>query len=161
MRQTLLNICLTAIALSLFKMLVPENSLKKQTDFLIACFFTASLLFLFTSGGINLAGAIDLSANAASYADLSERYAEAQKHAIGVQMRERIGALLAKEGVYPDEIYTIVNISGKYSISISEIRLVFRDKGEYPESVMETLKKGVALTQKEVGDSILVSGELK
>jgi len=159
MRQAILNICLVAIALSLFKTLIPETSMKKQTDFLVACFFTASLLFLFTKGGINLAANIDFSAEETAYADFGERYAETQKRAIGVQIKERIGGVLAAEGIYPDEIYTVVNISNKYSISINEIRLVFRTGSD--ETVMETVKKAVAVAQKEVGDSILVSGELK
>jgi len=159
MRQAILNICLVAIALSLFKTLIPETGMKKQTDFLVACFFAASVLFLFTKGGIDLVKNIDFSAEQAAYADFGERYAETQKRAIGVQIKERIGGVLAARGIYPDEIYTVVNISNKYSISINEIRLVFRADPE--NEVMEVMKEAVAVAQKEVGDSILVSGELK
>jgi len=162
MRQVLLNICFVAVALSLFKMLVPENSMKKQTDFLTACFFTASVLFMFTAGRVNLADALDLNSEiipkTTNFADYGLKYAEAQKKAIGAEIREKVGALLSADGIYPDEIYTVVNISGKYGISINEIRLVFRDRGE---ETFEIMSRATAAVQREVGESILVSGELK
>jgi len=154
MRIILLNICLTAIALCLFKMLIPENSMKKQADFLIACFFLASLLFFFTSGGIDFSSALTVPEGEVPYVNFEETYQKAQQRVIGIEMRNRINAVLELEGIYPEEIYTIVNISGKYSISINEIRLVLSDKED-----MEILKKAIYITQKEVGDSILVSGD--
>ncbi|MCL2633894.1 MAG: hypothetical protein FWD34_05195 [Oscillospiraceae bacterium] len=162
MNQVLLNICLTAIGLCLFKMLIPENHMKKQTNFLVACFFLASLLFFFTSGGINLAGALDFSSSETSYINFEEHYMNAQKRAveneIGKEMKTRIEPILAEEGIYPQEIYTIVNISDTYSISINEIRLVFP---EMTEESLEVMKKAIDITQEEVGDRILVSGDFK
>ena len=163
MKQILLNICLTAIALCLFKMLIPENTIKKQADFLIACFFVASLLFFFTSGEIDFTDTVDFSRNETPYVDFTYEFNEAQKRAIGNEMKLRLSGILEKEGIFPEEIYTIVNISGMYSISINEIRLVFHFNGEEneeSEECIEIMKKAIHITQKEVGESIIVSGEI-
>jgi len=161
MREILLNICLTAIALCLFKMLVPENTMKKQADFLIACFFLSLLIFFFTSGRANFAYNTDFSGvEVVGYVDFDEQYAEAQKRAIQREIKSALSRILADEGILVQEIYTTVNISDKYSISIIEVRLVFLKKGgEEDEEEIETLKKAVSIAQKEVGDDILITGE--
>jgi len=166
MREILLNICLTAIALCLFKMLIPENVMKKQANFLIACFFFASLMFFFTSGRINFAYGADFGGETIPYINFDEGYTEAKREAIATEMRARLNAVLVKENIYPMEIFTIVsisdNISDKYSISINEIRLVFRSKGdEEDDEEIEILKKAVQIVQKEVGKDITITGEFK
>ena len=166
MREILLNICMTAIALCLFKMLIPDNSMKKQADFLISCFFLASMLFFFTSGRMDFAKGADFSQETIPYINFDEEYAKAQRNAIGNEMRLKIMNVLADEGIYPEEIYVIVNISGKQSISINEIRLVFlkqTDSEEFEESEeeIEILREAVRITRKEVGRDITVTGEFK
>jgi hypothetical protein len=181
MREILLNICLTAIALCLFKMLLPENTLKKQADFLIACFFLASLTLFFTSGRVNFANGLEFSEENIPYIDFEEEYANAQKRAIEREMKARIQRVLAAESLLAEEIYVFVNISDKFSISITEVRLVFlgdgavphNDEGEQEDEIdeinetndeinpaLETLKQAIHIVQKEVGDSVLVTGML-
>jgi len=190
MREVLLNICLTAVALCIFKMLVPENSMKKQTDFLIACFFLASLAVFFTTGRINLnninaESLLDFSSADIPYSDFEAAHANAQMRAIEREMQSSILKILADEEIFPKEIYINIsindNISDKYSISINEIRLVLdlehensrainqeedAEENEFVENEpndesLEILKKAMQIIQKEVGDKILITGEFK
>ncbi|MCL1788771.1 MAG: hypothetical protein FWG33_00250 [Oscillospiraceae bacterium] len=190
MREILLNICLTSIALYLFKMLIPENTFKKQTDFLVACFFLSVLAFFFTSGRINLAHGINFSDEKLPYVNFEEEYAHAQKRAVEREIHANVSRVLSEEEIFPEEIYVIVNISDKYSISINEIRLVLakqnsegelglpgglaaetqeslhdevadKEDDEPNEEELEKLREAVQIVQKEVGGTIIVSGEFK
>ena len=42
-------------------------------------------------------------------------------------MSDKLYSLLNSSGIYPDEIHVIVNISGLYSISITQVKLVFSE----------------------------------
>ncbi|MCL1866651.1 MAG: hypothetical protein FWF82_04505 [Oscillospiraceae bacterium] len=166
MREILLNICLTAVALCLFKMLIPETSSKKQTDFLISCFFLASLIFFFSSDTVSLGAVYGEESPQINipYIDFDSQYADAQSKAVEGEMNRLVRRILADENIFPEEIYTIINISDKYSISINEIRLVsIKEKTDETDEVSETqleeLKKAIQIIQKEVGDSIIISGE--
>ncbi|MCL1902923.1 MAG: hypothetical protein FWF94_00710 [Oscillospiraceae bacterium] len=182
MREILLNICMTSIALCLFKMLIPENSLKKQTDFLVACFFLSVLAFFFTSGRVNFAEEATFIIENIPYADFNEEYVNAQKRAVERETQASLLRVLNDGGIFPEEIYVIVNISDKYSISINEIRLVLvsvrqeTDGGdetvepgdshtdtesEPSEKELNELKEAVKIVQKEVGGNILISGEFR
>jgi len=170
MREALLNICLTAIGLCLFKMLLPENAMKKQAEFLICCFFLTSLLFFFSAGRVNLANGADFDLVEIEYSDFEHEYLLVKRQAVAVEMRQRLNVILNAEKIYPQEIFTIVNISDKYSISINEIRLVFAkqeltdsddDSDDVGEEELEMLKKAIHIVQKEVGADISVTGEFK
>jgi hypothetical protein len=160
MREILLNICLTAIALCLFKMLIPEKGLEKQTNFLISCFFLASMVFFFTSGRINFAYDAEIVRESIPFADFDEAYERAQSTAINREMSTFLTKRLEEEDIFPYEIQTFINISDKYRISINEIRLVLNGD-EDNEEELEILKRAISITQKEVGESIFVTGEFK
>jgi hypothetical protein len=141
-------------------MLVPENTMKKQADFLIACFFLSSLVFFFTAGRINLGEGFDFGFETVAYRDFDEEYTKAQIRAARQEMSRILSTALADEGIFPQEILTSVNISDKYSISINEIRLVFLKKeDEENDEEIEMLKQAVYIVQKEVGGDILITGE--
>jgi len=171
MREIILNICLTAIALCLFKMLLPESSMKKQTNFLIACFFLASMMFFFTTGRINFAHGAEFdiglfSGEGISYANFDEEYAEAVRRATERELHSKLLRVLDEEDIHLEEIYVSVNISDKYSISINEIKLVFlsQDVNEESEEFQEQLKvlrNAIHIVQKEVGGRVFVTGEFK
>ena len=164
MRDILLNICLTAVALCLFKMLIPENSMKKQTDFLVACFFLASLVFFFTSGSVNITyGAEHNDINIdIPYINFDEEYTKAQKRAIDREIDFTLSRLLARENIFPQEILTNINISDELCISINEIRLVFlKAEDEENDEEIEILREAMSIVRKEVGESILITGEFK
>jgi hypothetical protein len=125
-------------------------------------------MFFFTSGRVNLTdgdfGGV-FSVDEIPVVDFDEEYSEAQRRIISNEMQSRLNRILAAEGIEPEEIYTIVNISDKYSISINEIRLVFPKSAdsdvEAGEQEMEILKNAIHIVQKEVGKGILVTGEFR
>ena len=120
------SICVAAIAMALFKMLIPENKFKKQLSVLVAC------VFLLT--GITAASGAELDINEdkfelginADYISFSERVNEDLKKRICDEMRDKLRNLLNENEIYPEEIHIIVNISGLYSIDITQVELVFR-----------------------------------
>ncbi|MCL2755422.1 MAG: hypothetical protein FWD35_06890 [Oscillospiraceae bacterium] len=162
MREVLLNICLISVALSLFKMLLPETAAKKQVHFLLACFFLSALVTLFTNGRADLAGGLDAGAfklEEIPYVDFAQELEAAQINAVSREAaretRYRVAEVLAKQNIFPQQIIASVNISDDHSISISEVRLV------YPNlDLFEEMTAAVHITQKEVGDKVLVSGML-
>jgi hypothetical protein len=150
-------------------MLLPENVMKKQVDFLIACFFLASVLFFFTTGRFDLAQGLnldDFSHNEHSYTDFEREFTAAQVRAVEREvqreMRFRIAEILAEQGLFAQEICTSVNISDSHSISISEVRLVFAVQGDEPgDEELAMLRDAIHIIQKEVGERVLVTGEIK
>ena len=174
MREILLNICLTAVALCLFNMLIPDTTAKKQTDFLISCFFLVSLVFFFTSGSVNIAEGLELSGfenafdnSRIDFVDFDTAYINAQKNMIEREISDALKKALreADEEIPVQEIKVFVNISDKFSISIIEIQITLTKKGgdELDESAedIEALKKAVQIVQKEVGIDILITGIFK
>jgi hypothetical protein len=150
MREILLNISMIAVATALFKMLVPENSFKKQIGFLIACFFITATVSLITGTELDLGDFPGVESGSESrFTDFSEQTTQQRKRAIAEELSGRVNETLALAGIYPSKIYVIVNISGLYSISINEIKLVLP-----PES---DLTRASALVEKEVGEGIKVT----
>ncbi|MDR2531809.1 MAG: hypothetical protein LBC82_03095 [Oscillospiraceae bacterium] len=154
MREMILNICFVAAAAALFKMLVPENSFKKQIGFLTACFFITAVISLVSGANLNFdeISGIDLG-DTSGFIDFSEQTTSARKRAIGEEMSGRVRDVLEQSGIYPSKIYVIVNISGLYSISINEIKLVLPPDANFTEAS--------ALVEKEVGTGIKVTIEVR
>lgn len=121
----LTTLCMAALSCALFRMLVPENKFSKQISLLIAG------VFLLT--GITTLGSADLSFDTEQYriqfeeynADISSGVNEQLQQKVCKEMSDKIYALLNERGIYPDEIHIIVNISGLYSIDITQVELVF------------------------------------
>jgi hypothetical protein len=132
MRTILLNICFIATATALFRMLIPENSFKKQIGFLISCFFITAVISLVRGVDINFDGfdGVEFGADS-SFIDFSEQTTSARKRAIAEELSGRVREVLAASEIYPSKIYVIVNISGLYSISINEIRLVLPPDADF------------------------------
>lgn len=125
--QFLSTVCMAAIASALFRLLVPENRFAKQISLLVAA--------LFLLAGINAVKSADFSFDKTQYSyeadadyigfsgDINK---ELQKK-ICSEMSDKLYSLLNSAGIYPDEIHVIVNISGLYSISITQVKLVFSE----------------------------------
>jgi hypothetical protein len=160
MREVLFNICMVSIALCLFKMLLPETALKKQANFLIACFFLSALLHFFTSGNVDLSQGLSPDTFAIEeipHRDFEHEFRAAQERAVAREVSRAaeftIAQVLAEQNIFPEQIIANINISDEHSISISEVRLVFQSIDE-----IESLVKAVHITQKEVGERVLVTG---
>ena len=105
----LTTLCMAALATALFRMLVPENNFSKQISILIAAVFILT--------GIT---AEELGDQISS--DVNEQI----RQKICSDMSDRIFALLNSREIYPEEIHIAVNISGLYSINITQVELVFK-----------------------------------
>jgi hypothetical protein len=152
MRVILLNICFIAAGSALFRMLVPENSFKKQISFLISCFFITAVVSLVRGVNIDFDSFDGVEfGEQASYIDFTEQTTSARKRAIAEEMSLRVRGVLEAEEIYPSKIYVIVNISGLYSISINEILLVLPGDADF--------SRALALTQRAVGRDIKVTAE--
>lgn len=137
--QFLSTVCMAAIASALFRMLVPEERFAKQLSLLIAG--------LFILAGVNAVKSCDLSIDKLQYSyedsvdyigfsgDINR---ELQKKICG-EMSDKLYAMLNAEGIYPEEIHVIVNISGLYSISITQVKLVFDESQRSAAEAAEKL----------------------
>ena len=123
----LTTLCMAALSCALFRMLVPENKFSKQISLLIAG------VFLLT--GITALKHAEFNVNTEEYRAQFEEYGveissgvnEKLRQQICGEMSDRIYALLNERGIFPQEIHVIVNISGMYSIDITQVELVFTD----------------------------------
>ena len=83
MKEMIVSVCLVSVATAIFKMLVPENSFKKQISFLIACFFAISLMSILTKGKFE----VDFSSEAFNqqndFLDISKRVNEKAYRELG------------------------------------------------------------------------------
>ena len=120
--EFLATVCTAAIAVALFRMLVPESKAAKQVSLLTAAVFMLTMLTSAAGAQIDLGA---LSPAAQEYTDMSEGVNRELQKRVCSQMEERVSALLHEKGYYPSQIHIIVNISGLYSISITQVRLVF------------------------------------
>lgn len=123
--QFLSTVCMAAIASALFRMLVPENRFAKQLSLLIAGIFVLA--------GVNAVRGADFSfgktqysyEDSADYIGFSGDINRELQKKICSEMSDKLYTLLNSNGIYPKEIHVIVNISGLYSISITQVKLVF------------------------------------
>ena len=121
----LTTLCMAALSCAIFRMLVPENKFSKQISLLIAA------VFLLT--GITALKGAEFSIDTEGYRVQSEKYgAEIFSNVNGTlrervcrEMSDKIYALLNEREIFPQEIHVIVNISGLYSIDITQVELVF------------------------------------
>lgn len=137
--QFLSTVCMAAIASALFRLLVPENRFAKQISLLVAA--------LFLLAGINAVKSADFSFDKtqysyeadADYVGFSGDINKELQKKICSEMSDKLYSLLNSSGIYPDEIHVIVNISGLYSISITQVKLVFSEAQRSASEAAEEL----------------------
>ena len=119
------TVCLAAICMAVFRLLIPENKFQKQISLLIMCVFFLTSISAFGNIEINLdEDAFDLGVNT-DYITFSEKVNGDIRKKICSDMENKVRDLLKEHEIYPDEIHIIVNISGLYSIDITQVKLVF------------------------------------
>lgn len=124
--QFLSTVCVAAICMAIFKMLIPENKFQKQISVLVACVFLLTGITAVSGAEIDLdEDSFDLGINT-DYISFSGEVNEQLKKKICDDMRDKVRNLLNENEIYPEEIHIIVNISGLYSIDITQVELVFR-----------------------------------
>lgn len=119
----LTSVCIAAIAAALFKMLVPECKAAKQISLLVAAVFMLNMLT--AAAGVEI-DFDSISAQNAEYEDLSQGVNKALQKKVCGELEEKVRELLNERGYFPEQIHIIVNISGLYSISITQVKLVFK-----------------------------------
>ena len=127
MRAVLLDIAIYAVAITAIKMLIPDNSFKKQMDFIITCTFLLGISFLITDNNfdIDISGVFE--SREGVYIDYSGQLSRVQKREIESEITERLKLKLEERGIVPNEISIIINISDEGDISINEITLVLSE----------------------------------
>lgn len=122
--QFLTTVCIAAIAAALFRMLVPENKAEKQIAFLVVGVFLLTCVSALTGTELDLnADAYEIGANA-DYIGFSGEVNKSLQKKICKDMSDKLYKLMNENGIYPEEIHVIVNISGLYSIDITQVKLV-------------------------------------
>jgi hypothetical protein len=151
MKEILMNIAITAILCGLFKLLLPENGMKKQINLLIACFFLSSIVYFVTNGNVTFISDAKSILDQGGYVDFTSQYTIQTQNEIANELARQIRAYLQEKDVRLKEIRINVHISDTNSISINEILLVLYQADENdPEQVR-------SFVQEKVGDQILVT----
>ena len=128
-KEILFGISAAAIITAVFKALTPSEKFSSQIKLLIACFFVSSAISAVTTGfGFDPKSII--SGADSGYNDYSVQIRELTADETADALRTALKEKLSEENIFPEKIYIGVNISESGSISISEIRLVFRNAGE-------------------------------
>ena len=153
--EFLTTVCMAAIASALFRLLVPESKYAKQISLLIACVFVLAALNAITGAELSLDdGSYELSGST-DYIGFSGDVNRSLQKKICTDMKEKVSAILGENGIYPEQIHINVNISGLYSISITQVKLVF-DKGTQAEA-----DRAIALLSGKLPEDIELKAELK
>ncbi len=119
------TVCLAAICMAVFRLLIPENKFQKQISLLIACVFLLTAISAFAGIEIDLdEDSFNLGVDA-DYITFSDSVNENLRDRICDDMKSKINQLLNEHEICPEEIHIIVNISGLYSIDITQVELVF------------------------------------
>lgn len=137
--QFLFTVCMAAIASALFRLIVPENRFAKQISLLIAGIFILA--------GINAVKGADFSfdktqysyEDSADYIGFSGDINRDLQKKVCSEMSDKLYALLNSHEIYPKEIHIAVNISGLYSISITQVELVFEESRRSEAAAAEEL----------------------
>ena len=116
---------MAAIASALFRILVPENKFTKQISLLIACVFLLTAVTAISGAELDaLTETPEISASN-DYIGFSGEVNKSLQKKICSDMSDKLYAILHENEIYPEQIHIGVNISGLYSISITQVKLVF------------------------------------
>ncbi len=134
------TICVAAIASALFKILVPENKYSKQISLLTAGVF----LLIAVTAFAGIEPQLDISEyekeSDSTINDFSSGVNEQLREEVCKKTEEKIRDLLAEKEIYPEQVHIIVNISGLYSIDITEIRIVLGENSDRETDARELLE---------------------
>lgn len=138
----LLTVCMAAIASALFRILVPENKFAKQISLLIACVFILAGINAVSGAELDLStDNFDLSITN-DYVSFSGEVNKSLQKKICSDMSDKLYGIMHENEIYPEQIHIGVNISGLYSISITQVKLVLdendRDKADKALSLLES-----------------------
>lgn len=149
------TICVSAICTALFRMLVPENKYSKQISLLIAAVFLLTGITAVTGADIDLeTPRFDIQTDS-GYSGMTADVNTNLQQKISRDMSDKLYKLLGEHEIYPREIHVIVNISGLYSINITQVKLVFG------EGERAAAKAAAELISRELPEDIKITSEVK
>lgn len=148
-KEAALGICLVAVAVGLFRMLIPDGKYKTQITFLTACIFSVCVLGT-VSEFVHVIDT-DITVSSVSAVDFSEKLSEQARITAARGVREKIKELLQSNGYYCSKIYITANIDGAFCISITEVELLFPK--DTPEEYMESAAE---LARSRAGDVTVI-----
>ncbi len=151
----LLTVCMAAVASAIFRMLVPEGKFSKQISLLIVSVFLLSGISALSGAELSLdTEQFSLQGGSELVSFSGDVNKSLQKKICG-DMSEKLHALLSEKEIFPQQIHVNVNISGLYSISITQVKLVF-GKGEE-----QTAQEAYRLVRSELPEDIEVIAECR
>lgn len=149
------TICVSAICTALFRMLVPENKYSKQISLLIAAVFLLTGITAVTGADIELeTPRFDIQTDS-GYSGMTADVNTNLQQKISRDMSDKLYKLLGEHEIYPREIHVIVNISGLYSINITQVKLVFS------EGERAAAEAAAELISRELPEDIKITSEVK
>lgn len=152
MTKILLDVSVAAIITAILKIMVPGDKYRDQIKLLISCFFIVTTINSLTNN-INIVEINNIFETKSSYNDYSKILEEQTADETANVLRKKLITELEKENIKPEKIYIDVNISEKYGISISKIKLVFEDTNTF------AAERAVDITEKYTGNEIIVELE--
>lgn len=151
----LLTICMAAIASAVFRLLVPESKLSKQISLLIVCVFLLTGINAVTGAELTLSPDIIAPSSTEEYISFSGEVNRELQKKICKNMSDKLYAVLGKNGIYPEQIHVNVNISGLYSISITQVKLML------PAEQRDKAAEAHAIAAAELTEDIRLTVEIK
>lgn len=152
--QFLTTVCMAAIASALFRMMLPEGKFTKPVSLLIVCLFLLAGASALKGADFSIPDCSDIGVSE-DYIGFSGEVNRSLQKKICSEMSDRLFALLNENGCFPDEIHVIVNISGLYSIEITQVKLVF------PPEMQDAAAAAAELVREELPEEIAVSVVVK
>ncbi len=154
MNEILFSICATALIAAIYKAVAPSDKFGNQIKMLTACFFTVSVINAVTGAAADW-DLTDIISYDTAYNDYSHDTERLMAEETAKRLKEKISAKLISEKISPEKIYIDINIPDGRSISINEIKLVFR-RDDYDISS----ERAVVLIKQLVGTKIKVTAEI-
>lgn len=151
----LLTVCMAAIASALFRILVPENKFTKQISLLIACVFLLAAVTAISGAELDALTEAPEISTSSDYIGFSGEVNKSLQKKICSDMSDKLYAILHENEIYPEQIHIGVNISGLYSISITQVKLVLS------EDARDKADKALALIRAELSEDIEIKTEFK
>lgn len=138
----LTTLCMAALGTALFRMLVPENKLSKQLAILIGAVFILTGISALGGADFELdTDALSIQTEELNARALTSVNDELEKQ-ICAEMSDKIFAILEPREISPQEIRVGVNISGLYSINITQVELVFKNGEQAAAKAAAELLRG-------------------
>lgn len=133
---------MAALATALFRMLIPENKLSKQLAALVGAVFILTGISAISGAVFYLdADALSLQTEELNARAANSVYESLDKK-ICAEMSDKIYAFLSAHEISPSKINISVNISGLYSINITQVELVFGSEEQAAAAAAAELLRG-------------------